>query len=89
MLNFASATNPGGGVVKGSSAQEECLCRCSVLYPCLDTRKMWAKFCDPHRQAGDPLYNDDCIYTPRVRVIKSDVQFSEPLTKASTGRQTY
>ena len=25
--NFASATNPGGGVTRGSNAQEECLCR--------------------------------------------------------------
>ena len=50
--NFASATNPGGGVTKGSSAQEECLCRCSTLYFCLNTKEMWAGFIlhtDMHR----------------------------------------
>ena len=56
VLNFASATNPGGGVTNGSSAQEECLCRCSTLYPCLDIKDMWDDFYLPHREADNPLY---------------------------------
>ena len=81
VLNFASATNPGGGVVRGANAQEECLCRCSTLYPCLNTRDMWQMFYEPHRAVADPLYNDDCIYTPNVRVFKSDTNFPELLSK--------
>lgn len=77
VLNFASATNPGGGVVHGSSAQEVSLCRCSTLYPCLDIDKMWQEFYTPHRRAGNPLYNDDCLYTPGVIVFKSDLSFPE------------
>lgn len=72
VLNFASATNPGGGVVNGSSAQEEALCRTSTLYFCLNVREMWDGFYSPHRAARDPLHNDDIIYTPRVVVFKSD-----------------
>ena len=75
VLNFASATNPGGGVTHGSSAQEEALCRCSTLYPCLNTKKFWDDFYGPHRKANNPLYNNDCIYTPGVVVFKSDISF--------------
>ena len=71
--NFASATNPGGGVLHGSSAQEECLCRCSTLYFNLDVAQMWNEFYYPHRKDGNPLHNDDCIYTPGVMVFKSDI----------------
>lgn len=79
VLNFASATNPGGGVVHGSSAQEEAICRCSTLYPCLNTKEMWNKFYVPHREADNPLYNDDCIFTPVVKVFKADTNFPEHL----------
>lgn len=81
VLNFASATNPGGGVVNGSSAQEECICRCTTLYPCLNNDALWTDFYAPHRKAADPLYNNDCIYTPDVCVFKSDINFPEPLSK--------
>lgn len=70
--NFASASNPGGGVVRGSGAQEECLCRCSGLYFNLNVQSMWDGFYTPHRNAHDPIHNDDIIYTPDVVVFKSD-----------------
>lgn len=70
--NFASASNPGGGVTKGASAQEECLCRCSGLYFCLNVRDMWNGFYYPHRNAHDSIHNDDIIYTPEVTVFKTD-----------------
>ena len=79
VLNFASASNPGGGVVNGSSAQEEALCRCSTLYFNLNTSEMWNGFYSPHRAAHDPIHNDDIIYTPRVTVFKSDTSFPSAL----------
>lgn len=76
VLNFASATRPGGGVATGSSAQEECICRCTTLYPCLNTPEAIAKFYEPHRQNVGPLHNDDIIYTQNVAIIKNDDYFS-------------
>ena len=70
--NFASSITPGGGVLKGSSAQEECLCRISSLYFCLDTKTMWDGFYKPHRNELDNVHNDDLIFTPNVVVFKTD-----------------
>ena len=74
VLNFASATNPGGGVTRGAGAQEECLCRCSGMYFCLDRDELWDKFYTPHREAHFPAYNDDIVYTPDLLVFKSDTE---------------
>ena len=72
VLNFASATRPGGGVKGGSSAQEESLCRCSTLYHSLDQRWLWQKYYDVNRAMHDNLHTDACIYSSDVIVFKSD-----------------
>ena len=72
VLNFASATNPGGGVVKGSSAQEECLCHSSNLYNAINTRNCFNNFYTPHRENGTALHNDDIIYSKDVIIFKRD-----------------
>ena len=72
VLNFASATNPGGGVTRGSSAQEEALCRCSTLYPCLLGDKLWQSYYQMHRNRHNAAYTDACIYVPDVWIIKTD-----------------
>ena len=70
--NFASATNPGGGVRHGSRAQEESLCRCTTLYPALNTQENLDRYYTVNRERGDSLYDDACIYTPEIVVCKSD-----------------
>ena len=72
VLNFASATTPGGGVRKGSSTQEESLCRVSNLYLCLTEPKLWEPFYQKNRDAKNNIHTDDIIYTPDVLVIKDD-----------------
>lgn len=79
VLNFASARNVGGGVVNGASAQEECLCRCSTLYPCLDTDYLFSEYYQMHRNMKQLTYTDACIYTPDIMVIKSDTAYPENL----------
>lgn len=79
VLNFASATNPGGGVKNGSSAQEECLCRCSTLYPVLTQDRLFKGYYAFHRNRHDTIYTDTCIYTPDIYIIKTDANVPKRL----------
>ena len=79
VLNFASATKPGGGVINGSSAQEESLCRCSTLYPALDSEYLWRQYYHANRTAGNVLHTDACIYSPDIIVCKTDTNIPERL----------
>lgn len=72
VLNFANWYNPGGGVIYGAKAQEECLCRISTLYDCLSSQEIHENFYMPHQKINNDLANDDIIYTPKVVVFKSD-----------------
>ena len=79
VLNFASAVNPGGGVERGSSAQEEDICRCTTLFPVLTQPSLSMGFYEPNRKARNPLHTDDLIYSPDIVIIRSDDDAMERL----------
>lgn len=67
-LNFASATEPGGGFLSGARAQEEYLARSSGLWACLRGNPMY----DFHSARKDPFYSHYVIYSPDVPVFRDD-----------------
>ncbi len=69
VLNFASATSPGGGFLAGSVAQEEDLCRCSGLYPCIKNKPV---FYNENILCGNTYYTDNIIYSPKVPFIRNE-----------------
>ena len=70
VLNFASATTPGGGFLSGARAQEEYLARSSGLHACLIGPRvtMYAAM----RARKDPFYADYVIHSPGVPVFRDD-----------------
>ncbi len=82
-LNFASSVSPGGGVTRGTQAQEESLCRISTLYPALasnSAKAFYSKHWEMIRAGQMRRENrDDCIYTPGVVVLCEDGGDERPL----------
>ncbi len=75
ILNFASGSEPGGGVIRGSHTHEGYLCRCSTLYPCLNTADLQKSYYGYHKTSKNPLYTDTCIYTPGIAVLKTNEEW--------------
>lgn len=65
VLNFASYCNPGGRFLDGSSAQEECLCMDSTLYPVLKHFEQKYYYWNRHNKNGG-LYKDRALYSPDI-----------------------
>lgn len=68
-LNFANAMYAGGGYVLGGNAQEESLCRASLLYYTIKGQK---KYYRRNRLHVLPDYTDVMIYSENVPVIRDD-----------------
>ena len=69
VLNFASARHPGGGYQTGAKAQEEDLCRKTLLYWCLLAAP---DYYAAHQRARDPFYSHRLVYSPAVPVIRDN-----------------
>ena len=68
-LNFASARNPGGGVLTGAQAQEESIARVTGVYNCLMKN---FDYYDTNRNQKSCFYTDYMIYSPAVPLLKND-----------------
>ena len=70
-LNFASYKNPGGRFMDGSSAQEECLCMESTLYPVLLAHSDYYAY--NYTLLNNSLYTNAAIYSEDILFKRGDV----------------
>ena len=81
VMNFANAFHAGGGVEKGASAQEECLCRTSTLYPLIYRKSLSDSFYKYHHDKNTPKASDSLIYTEGVVICKTDEDLPKRMDK--------
>ena len=81
VMNFANAFHAGGGVTRGCSAQEECLCRCSTLYPLLYRRTLRDSYYAHHHKLNTAKASDSLIYTEGVVICKTDEDLPKRMEK--------
>lgn len=83
VMNFANAHHPGGGFRIGATAQEEALCRCSTLYPSINskTAEEMYKYNGRHRSRVE---SDYMLISPKVLVFRDEKLnlLKEPFTTA-------
>ena len=81
VMNFANAFQAGGGVIDGASAQEECLCRTSTLYPLLYRISLRDTFYKHHNDKKTPKASDSLLYTEGVIICKTDEDLPKRMPK--------
>ncbi len=94
VLNFANPVEPGGGVLRGASAQEEYLCRASNLYCSLRSLNA-GEFYSIHNtiRAKNQVWEtflatDAVIFSPGVTVFKCDKGYTPGSQEAYTQEYT-
>jgi hypothetical protein len=72
VLNFASATRPGGGFISGARAQEESIARSSNIYSSLMTPPAQRFYATHKTGTKTKYYTHAMIYTRGVQIFRSD-----------------
>jgi uncharacterized protein (TIGR02452 family) len=75
VLNFASATKPGGGFKNGAEAQEESITRSSTLYPALEMNEAQQFYKLHTRESAEnavAYYSHGMIYSPNISIFRDD-----------------
>lgn len=79
VLNFADALTSGGLVFEGVETQEEDLCRCSNLYPCISQGKVFDGYYGYNRSLENDIYSDRLIYSKDVLFFKDEDYWCIPI----------